>query len=89
MLEPRCRDFFNQLSDYIDGELAASLCAELEQHLAGCPNCRIVVDTTRKTVSLYRRYGRPAELPAGVSERLWQAIERAGLHFPGAIDEPL
>lgn len=79
MPEPKCRDFCNQLSDYIDGELAASLCAELEQHLAGCPNCRIVVDTTRKTVNLYRRYGQ-AELPAGVSERLWQAIEQAGLH---------
>lgn len=77
MSEPRCCVFFNQLSDYIDGELAASLCAELEHHLADCPNCRIVVDTTRKTVSLYRRYGQ-AELPAGVSERLWQAIEQAG-----------
>lgn len=77
--EPKCRDFFNQLSDYIDGELAASLCAELEQHLANCPNCRIVVDTTRKTVSLYRSYGQ-TELPAGVSERLWLAIEQAG--FP-------
>jgi anti-sigma factor RsiW len=77
MPEPRCREFFNQLSDYIDGELAESLCAELERHLAGCPDCRVVVDTTRKTVSLYRRFGQ-AELPVGVSERLWQAIERTG-----------
>lgn len=78
MPEPKCREFFEQLSDYIDGELAASLCIELEQHLADCPNCRVVVDTTRKTVSLYRRTGQ-AELPAGVSERLWLAIEQAGL----------
>ncbi|MCL4299852.1 MAG: zf-HC2 domain-containing protein [Anaerolineae bacterium] len=78
MPEPRCRMFFDQLSDYVDGELAASLCAELEHHLADCPNCRIVVDTTRKTVSLYRRTGQ-AEMPAGVSERLWQALEQAGL----------
>ena len=78
MHEPKCREFFAQLSDYIDGELAASLCAELERHLDNCPNCRIVVDTTRKTVSLYRRYG-PAELPEGATERLWQAIEQSGL----------
>jgi anti-sigma factor RsiW len=77
MPEPKCQEFFNQLSEYIDGEVAASLCVELERHLADCPNCRIVVDTTRKTVSLYRRYGR-AELPADVSERLWYAIEQAG-----------
>ncbi len=78
MHTPQCREFFEQLSDYIDGELAASLCTELEQHLANCPNCRIVVNTTHKTVSLYRRYSQ-AELPPGASERLWQAIERAGL----------
>lgn len=77
MYTPKCREFFEQLSDYIDGELAASLCVELEQHLADYPNCRIVVDTTRKTVSLYRRYDR-AELPAGVSARLWLTIEQAG-----------
>lgn len=77
MPEPGCRDFFNQLSDYIDGELAVSLCSELEHHLADCPNCRVVVDTTRKTVSLYRRFGQ-AELPARVSERLWQVIEQTG-----------
>ena len=78
MPEPRCLDFFNQLSEYIDGELAAPLCAELEQHLADCPDCQIVVDTTRKTVTLYRRFGQ-ADLPAGVSERLWQVLEQAGL----------
>ncbi len=77
MPEPRCREFFNQLSEYIDGELIAPLCAELERHLADCPDCQIVVDTTRKTVSLYRRFGQ-AELPAGVSERLWQVLEQAG-----------
>lgn len=82
MPEPRCRDFFEQLSDYIDGELAASLCVELEQHLADCPNCRIVVDTTRKTVSLYLHTA-PAELPEGVSERLWLAIEQAGFLSAG------
>ncbi|NJN98077.1 MAG: hypothetical protein HC875_30345 [Anaerolineales bacterium] len=81
MPEAHCRPFCQHLSAYIDGELAASLCTELEQHLADCFNCRIVVDTTRKTVSLYRRYGQ-AELPAAVSQRLWQAIEQTG--FPAA-----
>jgi anti-sigma factor RsiW len=82
MPEPRCRVFCDQLSDYIDGELAASLCAELEHHLADCPNCRIVIDTTRKTVSLYRRTGQ-AEVPADVSAHLWLAIEQAGLLSAG------
>ncbi len=82
MPEVRCREFFDQLSEYIDGELAAPLCAELERHLADCPDCQIVVDTTRKTVVLYRRFG-PAEFPQEVGDRLWQVLEQAGFGSTG------
>ncbi len=51
-----CQELKAQLSDYIDGELDAEVCTELERHLAGCDNCRIVVDTLRKTILLYRDY---------------------------------
>jgi len=77
MNERRCHDLLNQISEYIDGELAEPFCAELERHLAACPDCQVVVDTSRKTVNLYRRFGQ-AELPEAVAERLWQAIVRAG-----------
>ena len=49
-----CKEMLGSLSDYIDGDLEAQLCAEIEQHMAGCGNCRVVVDTLSKTVSLYR-----------------------------------
>jgi len=75
---PRCRDLLAQLSDYIDGELEATLCAELEQHLAGCQDCQIMVDTTRKTVTLYRQHGQVAELPEGALDRLRQALKQSG-----------
>jgi anti-sigma factor RsiW len=75
---PRCRDLLAQLSDYIDGELEATLCAELEQHLAGCHDCQILVDTTRKTVTLYRRHGEVADLPEGTLDRLRQALKQSG-----------
>ncbi len=64
-----CRDLKAQLSDYIDGELDEGLCGELEKHLAGCENCRIVVDTLRKTILLYRNYG-AVSLPDRAHERL-------------------
>ena len=48
-----CKEMLGSLSDYIDGDLEAQLCAEIEQHMAGCGNCRLVVDTLNKTVSLY------------------------------------
>jgi predicted anti-sigma-YlaC factor YlaD len=45
------------LSDYLEGDLHPEMCAEIERHLAECGNCRIVVDTLRKTIMLYQAYG--------------------------------
>jgi anti-sigma factor RsiW len=69
-----CRDLLGQLSDYIDGELETALCAELETHLADCPNCRVMVDTVRKTITLYQSQA-TAELPSGVQKRLYKVLE--------------
>jgi anti-sigma factor RsiW len=63
-----------QLSDYIDGELEAALCDELEAHLANCPNCRVMVDTVRKTITLYRT-PTPPELPSDVEARLYRVLK--------------
>jgi anti-sigma factor RsiW len=63
-----------QLSDYIDGELEAVLCTQLEAHLAECPDCRVMVDTLRKTVILYRTQS-PGELPVDVRERLYGVLK--------------
>ena len=69
-----CQDILNHISDYVDGELEAALCAELEAHLAGCRNCRVMVDTVRKTITLYHSQA-PAELPSGVEERLHKVLK--------------
>ncbi len=65
------------LSDYIDGELEAELCAEIENHLACCENCRIVVDTLERTVTLYHDHGHEP-LPDDVRTRLLAALSLDG-----------
>lgn len=69
-----CSEHLNCLSEYLDGELDPALCAEIERHMAECGDCRIVVDTLRKTVSLYRRYGHE-EVPADAKERLYAVLK--------------
>ena len=71
-----CQELLGQLSDYIDGELEEALCAELEAHLAGCPNCRVMVDTVRKTITLYSRQA-TTELPSEVEVRLLRVLNLA------------
>lgn len=70
-----CRELLGELSDYVNGDLGESLCAELERHLADCENCRIVVDTLRKTVYLYRAAAAPQALPPEVQERLFKRLD--------------
>lgn len=68
-----CREMLDQLSDYVDGELGEALCAQLEAHLAGCPDCRVMVDTLRRTIVLYRTQA-PADLPQDVEARLYRVL---------------
>ncbi len=50
----KCEELLKILSEYVDGEIDPSLCKEFERHLAGCDPCKVVVDTVRKTITLYR-----------------------------------
>lgn len=65
----RCHDLIKQLSAYVDGELEPGLCAELERHLAGCVNCRLMFDRLTMTVKLCRE-GECEDLPADLQQRL-------------------
>ncbi len=70
-----CHDLLKSLSDYIDGDLSPELCARIEQHLEGCENCRIVVDSLRKTVYLYQVSSEPASVPEDVRQRLFRKLD--------------
>jgi len=50
----KCEELLQQLSDYVDGTADPCMCRELEKHLAGCEPCEVVVDTLRKTITVYK-----------------------------------
>jgi anti-sigma factor RsiW len=70
-----CQELLHSLdlADYLTGEAREAICAEIEQHLARCPDCTVRVDALRKTITLYRRYGRRS-LPEGVEYRLFRVL---------------
>ena len=69
-----CHHLLGSLSEYVDDDLRAELCAEIERHLAGCENCRVVVDTLSKTVYLYHATAQEAEVPSQVRGRLFETL---------------
>lgn len=84
--EQICREIKDKLSAYLDGELESALCAEIEQHLSGCDNCRVVVDTLNKTILLYRNYGQ-VSVPTETHERLTRVLRLETLKKPSANGE--
>ena len=79
-----CHHLLGSLSDFLDGDLETDLCAQIQQHLADCPNCKVVVDTLQRTVSLYHTVSEEESVPDGVRERLFRRLEIDDLLDKGA-----
>ena len=69
-----CQHLLGDLSDYLDGEAAAEICSEIEGHMAGCEDCRVVIDTLRKTIVLYRTMPQ-LDIPEDARQRLYAALD--------------
>lgn len=59
-----CQDILNNLNAYIDGELDAGMCDQVEAHINACPECQIVVNTLKKTIQLFQVDGQDTTLPS-------------------------
>ena len=70
-----CRHLLGSLSEYVDGTLDESLCAEIERHMSDCEDCRIVIDSLRKTIYLYKETSQQERMPDGVRQRLYQRLD--------------
>jgi len=68
-----CKKILQELNLYIDGELEKELCQQLEAHLKDCNRCRIVLDTTKRTIEFYRDQT-PLDLPNDVRDRLHASL---------------
>ena len=68
-----CTEFLAMLDDMIDDEVNATMRADLEEHLRGCEHCEVTLNTTRKTIQIYRSH-EIYEMPSSLRERLHKAI---------------
>ena len=71
-----CKEVLALLSDYLDFELPAEDCAQIEHHLAGCSPCEEFAASLRKTVDLCRSF-EAHEMPRPLSDEARADLERA------------
>ena len=70
-----CKEFVETISSYVDGDLSEDLCAELDKHLSECENCRIVVNTLKKTIDIVHEQADKEKTPDGVKDRLFYRLK--------------
>jgi len=70
-----CKEFLQELNDYLDETVDVEIRHKIEVHITECPNCFVILDTTKKTIQVYKGV-QPQALPADVQERLLKALER-------------
>ncbi len=70
-----CKQFLQELNDYLDPNIDSVTKVHLEAHVSECPNCFVIVDTTKHTLEVYKGV-EPQLIPDDVRARLWSALER-------------
>lgn len=73
-IDETCRELKDQLSAFLDGELDEAVCREIERHLNECGNCRVMADTLKKTIVLYRDAPRES-VPPEAEARLFKVLD--------------
>ena len=69
----KCTEFLKELTEYLDGTADAALREELDEHMHWCHECKVVLNTTKKTIEIYRD-NKLYELPERLRVRLHEAI---------------
>jgi anti-sigma factor RsiW len=70
-----CKQFLEELSDYLDEKTDPELRQKLEQHISDCPNCWVICDTTKKTIQIYKGMD-PVSIAPDIHDRLMAALEQ-------------
>lgn len=70
-----CREFLQELNDYLDENVDQEIRHKLEAHITQCPNCFVICDTTKKTLQVYKGM-QPQKIPSDVQDRLMAALEK-------------
>jgi hypothetical protein len=68
-----CTEFLALLDDLIDDSVTSEMRADLQAHLRDCEHCVVTLNTTRKTIEIYRSH-EIYDMPTGLRERLHAAI---------------
>jgi hypothetical protein len=63
------------LGEYLDESVDQELRSKLEKHVNECPNCWVILDTTQRTIKVYKGMD-PQPIPTEIHSRLMNALHK-------------
>ena len=78
-----CDEFMAAFGDYLEGDVAAEVRQKLESHLSHCQTCRVIYDTSRKTLRIVTDSGSfdiPESASKLIREKIMARIRRGPAH---------
>lgn len=69
-----CPDVVTMLSQKLEGEIDANVCATLEAHVAACPRCSALCDSLKTTLSTCRSVAPHVSVPRDVQVSIRRAV---------------
>ncbi len=71
-----CEQVWQEISNYLEGDIDSGLRVAMDQHFQACPRCHSVLEGTRNVIRLYSDE-RMIEVPAGFSRRLERKLAQS------------
>jgi Putative zinc-finger len=69
-----CEDVWREISNYLEGDVDASLRAAMDDHMRDCKRCTAVLEGTRNVIQLYGDE-RMFQAPLGFTQRLHRRLD--------------
>lgn len=77
MSKPTCTQFIDRFYAFIDEELSAPECAEIQQHLDSCPECFDRLKVEARFISWFKKSCRCETAPSHLAGSISSALEQA------------
>ena len=68
------QNVYKQICDFMGEDLDAPACKEVAEHLESCPNCKVYLDTVKKTVTICKENEKEESVPKDVKNRLYKVL---------------
>jgi predicted anti-sigma-YlaC factor YlaD len=79
MKSPLHKDVYKQICDFMGEDLDTPACKEVAEHLERCPNCKVYLDTVKKTVTICQETEKEEEMSQDIKNRLFKILDLSEL----------